>query len=403
MTELPSNNGDAPTDGPGEADLPAGRDQPAQAEWTPTKMSVAWLVTDGLTERIICSLGPLAVGLIDELVNLTILCPEGAGTQGIPSPPAEVIVHDRIGWLGIRTAAAEDLAGQIMDRDVQIIHSLDSRCAALACRLAELSGAPYLVSADSSDDAAAIKSLSAPPAAVLAASEPVRHAIAAGGVLPSDNIRLIRPGLHQVRHATCFDNPFCRTSVLAAGDLNDLKAFQAVLHAFDELKQKSFDCMFFIMGRGRHESRLRTMAMEMGLNEDISFIEDRPLWELPTVIRACDIYVSPGSIRRVDVWSLVAMACGVPVVATAGGKASDHLIDCQTATLVKSHNSQTLAAAVQFLLDDKASARAQAERALAYLKQNHSASGMVAQVTGMYRRIVDAGKPPVTLAAKVPG
>ncbi|MBI5722337.1 MAG: glycosyltransferase family 4 protein [Planctomycetes bacterium] len=403
MTGLHNQKGFDSSDGqPGSA-LPSqtgsgSQTGPASPVQSPAKMSVAWLAAEGLVERIICSLEPLAVGLIDEFVNLTILCPAGASVQGIPSPPAEVIVHDRIGWLGMRTSPAEELAGQLVDKGIRIIHALDSRCAALACRLAELAGVPFLVSADSPHDAAAIKSLPAAPAAVLAASEPVRQAVAAQHVLPAEAIRLVRPGLHQVRHATCFDNPFCRTSVLAGGDLGDLRSFQALLQAFDELRQKSFDCMFFIMGRGRCESRLRKMAVDIGLNEDVSFIEDRPLWELPTVIRACDIYVSPGSIRRVDVWSLVAMSCGVPVVAV-GGRAGDHLIDCQTATLVRPYNAPNLAAAVQALLDDKALARAQAERALDYLRQNHSAAGMVAQVAEIYRQTVESAKSPAASLA----
>ena len=50
-------------------------------------------------------------------------------------------------------------------------------------------------------------------------------------ILPASQIHLLRPGLHAVRHATCFVTPQNSITVVAGGRLDDLPAYKTVLRA----------------------------------------------------------------------------------------------------------------------------------------------------------------------------
>ncbi len=81
------------------------------------------------------------------------------------------------------------------------------------------------------------------------------------------------------------------------------------------------------------------------------------------------------------------MAGGVPVLAAADGS-SDFLIDGETAMLFERGDAGDLTAKLTALLDDPRKAREQAERALSYLHEHHSAPGMVSELARIYRESV---------------
>jgi glycosyltransferase involved in cell wall biosynthesis len=160
-----------------------------------------------------------------------------------------------------------------------------------------------------------------------------------------------------------------------------------VITAFSRLRDRKYDCVFFILGNGKVEKRLRASAERMGIRHELTFVDRQPARSLPAIFKAADIYVSPVANRFLDVPCLLAMAGGVPVLAATEG-ASEFLSDRQIVTRFKACDASDLAAKLINLMDDHAEAKAVADRALGYLRTHHSPAAAVAALTAIYRTAV---------------
>lgn len=351
----------------------------------PQRVRVAWIAGENTMERLGRTLQPLAIGLLDELVEIVLVCPQRSGVADLPIGPIELLRHGRLNRWGFKARSLEWLAKELANRRVDAIHALDAEAAWMAPRLCERMDVNYLVSSYSRDDGRRLGTLDEHASAVLAASEPIRAGLLEHHVAAVDKIHLVPPGVYQVRHTTLFDNPQQSTAIVACGDMDDFAAFDAVLRAFAEVAGRKYDCAFFLIGSGSREKALRLQAHKLGLDESLTFVD----WQVPTqlagILKAADIYISPLPLSGIDMQALLAMAAGDPVLAAAGG-CSDFLIDGKTALLFRQGDSAELTLKLMSLLDDHARARSLAEDTLLYLHERHSPAIMVAAVANLYRQ-----------------
>jgi glycosyltransferase involved in cell wall biosynthesis len=293
----------------------------------------------------------------------------------------------------------EALAAQIAGEDIQLIHAMDAQGAGLARRLGALTDTRFAVSSFNLADARSLGTLEARCAAVLAGSDAIRREILEQRVSPASKVHLVRPGVHQERHATCFEQADNTASIVAGCGLDDLPAFAAVLRALADLRGRGYECLLFVIGEGKAERELRMLCDELGLRQDLTFVEHQCGKNLVDIFKAADIYVAPSPYAGVDMGALLAMAGGVPVLAgvcdpgspasvrPGKGGSCDFVIDGRTAGIFRSADAHDLADKLAHLLDDHAAARALAESALGYLRENHSAAKMVAAVAQIYRQV----------------
>lgn len=354
------------------------------AQPSPRRIRVAWIAGEDTLERLSRILRPLAIGLLDELIELVIICPSRAEADEFPSPPLDIIRHGKLRWLGFRTRAVDELAEAVRTRKVQLLHGLECSLSGLTRQLAAMAGVKYVLSSYSLADARRLGALDSLAAGVLAASEPIRNELLDRRVAPPDKIQLLRPGVHQVRHATCFDQPQHSVVIIAGAMAPDMPAFEGLLRTFADLRDRKYDCAFFVMGDGAIESHLRARADKLHLRQDLTFVDRQPSAQLAGIFKAADIYISPVPMQQLDINALMAMAAGIPVLAAAD-RAGDFLIDGRTAMLYR--DSSELTIKLTSLLDDKAAAIALAEHALDYLREHHSPAGMVAAMAGIYRQV----------------
>jgi hypothetical protein len=384
---------DAGAIGPAEATPPAGAlagasgDAPATAE--PSRpVRVAWVAGPRTLKNIGRILQPLAIGLLDELVELTAICPQAADVQRFPSPPMRILCYGRLEWWAFWEAGPRvlALARELGRAGVQLVHALDSSAAPLAVRLARLAGIPYVLSSYSVNDAKALSGPGSRAAAVLAASEPVAEALRRRRVTPAQHLAVLRPGAYLARHAECFTQPQFSTTIVAGGPLDNVAAFAAVLRSFAALRQRKSDCAFFIMGRGRAERELRRLADDLGLRGEVTFVDWQTQLQLDEILKAADVYISPAARPEVDAWCLLALAAGLPVL-SAGAGACDFLIDGRTAAFFRPGDDADLTGKIARFLEDRAAARALAESALEYLRQHHTLGRMVGDTARTYRAV----------------
>jgi len=349
------------------------------------RVRAAWFTTQATLDQFAMVLQPLAVGLLDELVDVTVVCRHGVDIGQLPSPPVGVIRHGRLNWLFLRTAAMRNLAGELRSRKIELIHALDAASASAGDQAARRIDSPLVVSSLRLGDGRLLGSAGQRASAVLAASQPIREDLLAGRAAAPERLHLVRPGVYHVRHATCFDNPSCSASIVAGGSLDDFQAFGTVLRSLRNLQAGKHDCSLFILGAGRAERALRALADKLGLRSVLTFVGTQRPEQLLEIYKAADLYVAATAGATVDVQALLAMAAGVPVIAAAGG-ACDFLIDAQTAEVFPRGDCQRLTDELVRLLEDHAAARAMAERALEYVAKAHSPAGMVGAVADIYRQ-----------------
>jgi glycosyltransferase involved in cell wall biosynthesis len=116
--------------------------------------------------------------------------------------------------------------------------------------------------------------------------------------------------------------------------------------------------------------------------------EDMPRW-----YRSADVVVCPPWYEPFGLTPLEAMACGVPVVATAVGGLADTVVDGLTGDLVRPRDPRALGAAIRRLLGDKMRRLAYATAALDRARQVYSWRRCAAQLAGVYGALVGVRRP----------
>jgi len=365
----------------------------------PARLRAAWVAAADTLQRLGSTLEPLAVGLMDELVDVDLLRPDRPAGGDLPSPPVRVVPYRLSRWPGAEAGLAATLAEHLRGRKVQLLHALDAAAAPLTRRLARALAVPYLVTCHDQGDWKRIARGGAERAGVLAACEAVRAELAAHLGPQAGRVRLLRPGVHQVRHATCFRDPQRHVGLLAGAAGDDLPALQTALRSFAELHARKLPCVYFLLAGGRSERALRRQAGQLGLARELTFVAPQTAGRPADLFQAADLYVSPAPWPGLDVPALLAMARGVPVLAAAGG-ASDFLVNGQTALLFRRAEAAELTMKLTSLIDDRAAARALAENALEYLRRQHRPAEKVAALAAVYRQAVSAAQAAVGAAGK---
>jgi glycosyltransferase involved in cell wall biosynthesis len=119
-----------------------------------------------------------------------------------------------------------------------------------------------------------------------------------------------------------------------------------------------------IAGAGPEETRLRQLAVELGIERRVRFAGSVSQTELPTLLQGSDLLVLPSvSTKRFrEPWGLVvneAMNCGLPVVASdaVGASAGGLVVHSSTGLVVPERRVDALAAALDELVADSSKRR----------------------------------------------
>ena len=348
-------------------------------------LGVAWVAGRETLSSLGPTLNPLAVGLMDELIELTLLVPHDVDTSEIPAPPVEIVRYRRGKW-SYRKRAVRSALDPVRSRNVELLHALDSSVGKFTRDLARERGINYVVSSYAFSDAWRFGRLGSPCVGVLASCEGIESKLIRHHVAPAGNIHLVRPGVHQVKHPTCFRDPQRSIVIVASGRVRSRRVVASLLESFAELKRLRYECVFVVIGPGAMEPAMRRRVASLGLQHEVTFAEHQSGSQLSDIMKAADIYISSDAPRALDFGVLLAMAEGVPVV--SGTNREDFVLDGRTALLFKPISGKELTSRLISLVEDHAAARSLAEGALEHLRKHHSPAGMVAAVKEIYRRAV---------------
>ncbi len=351
----------------------------------PTAAHVALVIGPRTMGHIGPMVRRLAIGLLDEPLGVTVVSPDSAEVSALPCPPARLVCYTppRIGHLRQRDVSR--LAGELAGGGVEILHAMDGSAHALTRELSRRGNWPYLASALSLRAAGELSPLGPHCRAVLAASVPIRANLLNHQVAPAEKILLVRPGIHHLRHPHVRPAGDHSWSILATGAMDSAEPFATILRAFAAVRQQRRDCVLFILGGGRAERRLRSLAKSLDLTRHVTFVDRLGAEKLAGVLQAADVFVFPRSDGQLEMEVLTAMAAGVAVLVgepCVGGFA----IDGETVWSYGSHDAADLARKLGILIGDYDDASRLAEAALAYLTEHHSPARMVSSLAELYRR-----------------
>lgn len=118
---------------------------------------------------------------------------------------------------------------------------------------------------------------------------------------------------------------------------------------------------FLVLGQGYEESRLRTLAKDLGVEHRVQFLGFVPHAEMPLYLHASDIFIRPSISEGFGNSFVEAMAASIPVIATPVGGIVDFLFDpdqnqgqASTGLFCEVQNPESIAKQVRRLLENPA-------------------------------------------------
>jgi glycosyltransferase involved in cell wall biosynthesis len=207
---------------------------------------------------------------------------------------------------------------------------------------------------------------------VLVAAEHRRSTLIEDGVA-AGNIAVIPNAVRMPKPKTDYrlSSP---VQLAALGRLHEKKGFGVLIDAIAQLSAIGIPCSCTIAGEGPERSDLETRLVQCGLKERVIL----PGWtdRVAEFLPRSDIFVLPSFQEDFPLAVLDAMACGMPIVASAIDGPKDFLVDGETALLVPPKEPHVLANALKHLIDDDSLRQRLGRAARAEAEQKYSLSAI---------------------------
>jgi glycosyltransferase involved in cell wall biosynthesis len=136
--------------------------------------------------------------------------------------------------------------------------------------------------------------------------------------------------------------PIDKTIALYAGYLTKRKGVYELLEAIHRVQKKCPDIMLLMCGAGTEETALRRLIREKGIENIVHMAGEVKPERMNKWMQASDLFVLASHTEGMPNVVMEAMACGLPVVATAVGGLPGAISDCDGAILVPSENIDEL-------------------------------------------------------------
>jgi D-inositol-3-phosphate glycosyltransferase len=233
---------------------------------------------------------------------------------------------------------------------------------------------------------------------VATATEEVRELALLG--VPSSKVSVVPCGVdleHFTPAPTTRSSPSvpqrsCRYRLVSAGRLAPRKGYEIVIEALTWLPGTELLIAGGAAGGGAtpesEHGRLLAVAERLGVGDRVRLVGQIARTDMPALLRSADLVVCSPWYEPFGIVPLEAMACGVPVVASAVGGMLDTVVDGVTGTLVTPRDPVALAEVVGALLDAP-SRRAEFGRAgLDRVRSCYSWDRIAAETAAVYEQTV---------------
>jgi glycosyltransferase involved in cell wall biosynthesis len=176
------------------------------------------------------------------------------------------------------------------------------------------------------------------------------------------------------------------------GNFSVCKRHDLFLQAAASLRPDAHRTRFLIAGgevfpanRGR-DARLRMEVRRLGLDDRVRFLGVRH--DMPAVMNALDILVSPGQFEACSRAILEAMAAGVPVVGAHEGGNPELIVSGETGVLFPSGDAPALTRALQGLIGNPSLRKAMGEAARTRVEAAFGIERQVQETEAAYEAVL---------------
>lgn len=154
-----------------------------------------------------------------------------------------------------------------------------------------------------------------------------------------------------------------REFILTVATWERKKGLDVLLGAFAEVRRERAGLALVLIGRtAEAESALRTLAVELGVANDVLFLESVPHAQVGLYLEHAKVFCLPSRAEPFGIAILEAGAYRLPVVASRVGGILEIVVDGETGVLVEPDDVRALAAALGRALCDTDFARDVGER-----------------------------------------
>jgi N-acetyl-alpha-D-glucosaminyl L-malate synthase BshA len=141
-----------------------------------------------------------------------------------------------------------------------------------------------------------------------------------------------------------------------------------------------------LVGDGPDRAAVAARVTALGLDADVEFLGERV--DLPAVLRDADLFVLPSETESFGLAALEAMACGVPVVASAVGGLPEVIPDGEVGALCPLGDVEAMAAAAIRILGDPALHRRLSRAARRLAESRYRIEPAVDRYLAIYQRVL---------------
>lgn len=188
-----------------------------------------------------------------------------------------------------------------------------------------------------------------------------------------------------------------RARIVSIGRLVPRKGFEVLIRAMAAVP----DAELLIVGGPAAEElssdqeacRLSSLAAELGVGDRVRLCGSVSRADMPAVLRSADVVACTPWYEPFGIVPVEAMACGLPVLATAVGGMLDTVVDGTTGVLIPPKNPQACADALNSMLADPRRLRRWAAAGYERAQARYSWDRIAADTEKMYRRVVPSHQP----------
>jgi glycosyltransferase involved in cell wall biosynthesis len=191
------------------------------------------------------------------------------------------------------------------------------------------------------------------------------------------------------------------SNICFVGRLADEKGVDYLIRAVETIKKKGGRIKLFIVGDGPLRRELEDLSRHLNVVDDTVFVGHTD--SVLTYYQEADMFVLPSLSEGLSLSLLEALACGLPVVATAVG-GSREILDPQNeekplprseyqigeyGLLVKSEDVDGLANAVLKLLNDRVLSETLRKKVRSYAQQSYGVDRVIDEYHALYRGLIN--------------
>jgi len=350
-------------------------------------ISVALLVDRDYLYRFRSIFSHVLVGLVDQPINVTLVCSDLPAATALPIGPARVVEFKVPRWPWQYRRALETLVNELRAAKVNLIHSCSGKACWLAVDLARELDIPYAITFNGLfQEECYLRVDHGHCGRLIGITEPICRAL--GDLYGSScgKIELIRPGCFMRPRSPRPDRP---KTIISVGEFSRQNGYDVLLRALAEVRDRGLEFLAVLFGQGPLEHSFHSWVTKQKLGNQITILPVLANWE--DVLGDVDFYVQPGPFYALHSGPFEALAHGCPIIATKD-TAMDLVIPGKTGFLFNAGDHMGLAKILIEWLEGKYDWPTMSDQSLTFARQEFSLARVMDKLIASYHSILtDAG------------